>query len=467
MPDKNLRYEQINWGWLNDYTGNKFAPITFYDNLYTKDGKTFKGIFEQTIEDIKSGEIIAGKAKQLVWVDEEENVISYGTGSQSHPIYFEEGIPKPCADRISVDIAGNIQPKFDDKSQKSIPNYGILYNIMSNKIYNTKETLPTTVDGIEDTEFWNNISKMDDGSLYSDYILAESIEGDTIIGTTSITSPIFNGNIKFNNPIGLKFTGDINDVTTQVTESNKTFTTTLTLKNSGVTTGTYGQESTKTLNNGSTFIVPYFKVDAKGRITAAGEHTMTMSSSASKLNIKQISSIAATDKYYLTASKGVSGDQELYSSSYVYLTKEDDTSEAVLMGAAWNDYAEYRRQIKTIPAGYCVASNNNGQVYKTTEMYQACDGIVSDTFGFAIGKTDEYQTPLAVSGRVLAYCHGNREDYNAGDTVCAGPEGKVYKMTREEIKEYPDRIVGIVSEIPDYEKWNNKDIDNRIWIKVK
>jgi hypothetical protein len=40
-------------------------------------------------------------------------------------------------------------------------------------------------------------------------------------------------------------------------------------------------------------------------------------------------------------------------------------------------------------------------------------------------------------------------------------------MTREEIKEYPDRIVGIVSEIPDYEKWNNKDIDNRIWIKVK
>jgi hypothetical protein len=39
------------------------------------------------------------------------------------------------------------------------------------------------------------------------------------------------------------------------------------------------------------------------------------------------------------------------------------------MGAAWNDYAEYRRQIKTIPAGYCVASNNNGQVYKTTEMY--------------------------------------------------------------------------------------------------
>ena len=38
----NLKYEQINWGWLNDYSGYKFAPITFFDNLYTEDGKSFK-----------------------------------------------------------------------------------------------------------------------------------------------------------------------------------------------------------------------------------------------------------------------------------------------------------------------------------------------------------------------------------------------------------------------------------------
>ena len=40
-------------------------------------------------------------------------------------------------------------------------------------------------------------------------------------------------------------------------------------------------------------------------------------------------------------------------------------------------------------------------------------------------------------------------------------------MTREEIKEYPDRIVGIVSEIPTYEKWNNVYTKNRIWIKIR
>lgn len=140
-----------------------------------------------------------------------------------------------------------------------------------------------------------------------------------------------------------------------------------------------------------------------------------------------------------------------------------------LYGAAWNDYAEFRTQSEIIEPGYCVASSNNGQVYKTTEKFQACDGIVSDTFGFAIGETDKCKTPLAVAGRVLVYFHGNREDYQAGDTVCAGPEGKVMKMTREEIKEYPDRIIGIVSEIPEYETWGsgNVEVNNRIWIKVK
>ena len=142
---------------------------------------------------------------------------------------------------------------------------------------------------------------------------------------------------------------------------------------------------------------------------------------------------------------------------------------SILYGAVWNDYAEYRNQLEDIEPGYCVASKDNGQIYKTVEKFQACDGIVSDTFGFAIGETDECKTPLAVAGRVLAYCEGDRNDYHAGDTVCAGPEGKVCKMTREEIKEYPDRIIGVVSEIPEYEFWGtgNIAVNGRIWIKVK
>ena len=142
---------------------------------------------------------------------------------------------------------------------------------------------------------------------------------------------------------------------------------------------------------------------------------------------------------------------------------------AQVYGAVWNDYAEFRDQKEEIKPGYCVASTDNGQVYKTTEKFQACDGIVSDTFGFAIGETENCKTPLAVAGRVLAYCEGSKYDYHAGDTVCAGPGGKVVKMTREEIREWPDRIIGIVSEIPEYETWGsgNVAVNDRIWIKVK
>jgi hypothetical protein len=115
-----------------------------------------------------------------------------------------------------------------------------------------------------------------------------------------------------------------------------------------------------------------------------------------------------------------------------------------------------------------VASTDDGKVYKTNEKLQACDGIVSDTFGFSIGETEGCRTPIAVAGRVLAYCEGDRNDYHAGDTVCASANGKICKMTREEIREYPDRIVGVVSEIPQYEVWDNGiEVKGRIWVKVK
>ena len=45
-------------------------------------------------------------------------------------------------------------------------------------------------------------------------------------------------------------------------------------------------------------------------------------------------------------------------------------------------------------------------------------------------------------------------------------------MTREEIQKYPDRIVGTVSCVPEYEEWGDRDrgpvrVNGRIWIKVK
>lgn len=138
-------------------------------------------------------------------------------------------------------------------------------------------------------------------------------------------------------------------------------------------------------------------------------------------------------------------------------------------GAVWNDYAEYRRTKNNVQPGYCVIETGKGDLIKSSERLQPGANIVSDTFGFAIGETEQTKTPLAVSGRVLAYPYEDRDSYQAGDPVCSGPNGTISKMTREEVREYPDRIIGTVSEIPDYEIWGtgNVKVNNRIWIKVK
>ena len=138
------------------------------------------------------------------------------------------------------------------------------------------------------------------------------------------------------------------------------------------------------------------------------------------------------------------------------------------MGAAWNDFAEYRICNDDFIAGQVVCENGDDTLSISTERMQPAANIISDTFGFAIGETDIANCPIAVAGRVLAYPYENRNEYKPGDAVCAGPNGTVSKMTREEIKEYPDRIIGTVSAIPNYDTWGEKNVqvNNRIWIKI-
>ena len=86
-----------------------------------------------------------------------------------------------------------------------------------------------------------------------------------------------------------------------------------------------------------------------------------------------------------------------------------------------------------------------------------------------MGETDKAKTPIALAGRVLAYPYEDRNIFMAGDAVCAGPNGTVSKMSREEIMMYPERIIGTVSAVPNYEFWgeHNIPVNGRIWIKIK
>lgn len=143
-------------------------------------------------------------------------------------------------------------------------------------------------------------------------------------------------------------------------------------------------------------------------------------------------------------------------------------------GAVWNDYAECRQSDCNEP-GRVVFEKGDDTLTKTEKRLQHFAGVISDTWGFSQGETDKAKTNIAVAGRVLVYTYQNRNNYKPGDCVCAASNGTIDIMTREEIIKFPDRIVGTVSCVPDYDEWGggkNADrdpvkINGRIWIKVK
>ena len=137
-----------------------------------------------------------------------------------------------------------------------------------------------------------------------------------------------------------------------------------------------------------------------------------------------------------------------------------------LSTGAHADYAEDRKSLTNEP-GRVYKETNECILVKTDKRLIPGCSVCSDTYGTSI-PGDEDGIPFAVSGRVLVYPEGNRNDYTAGQAVCCGPNGTVTLMTREEIKEYPDCILGYTAGIPDEETWSHPTVElkGRIWIRL-
>lgn len=145
---------------------------------------------------------------------------------------------------------------------------------------------------------------------------------------------------------------------------------------------------------------------------------------------------------------------------------------ANVYGAVWNDFAEFREGPANIP-GYVFSEVGDDTIELSHKRLQPGSMICSDTYGFAIGETDKAITPIAVAGRVLAYPMEDREEYryHIGGFVGASENGRVTIMTPDEVRNYPESIIGTISAVPDYEEWGAEGhkvrVDGRVWIKVK
>ena len=187
-------------------------------------------------------------------------------------------------------------------------------------------------------------------------------------------------------------------------------------------------------------------------------------------NVKTTS--ATTGTYYIlgVTDTTTNSNKQVYHAAAYSSASENNTgikfnNTGVLFGAAWNDFAEYRECDFVIP-GTCVVETGFGTL-KVSETYLLpAASIVTDTYGMVIGEESETSLPVAVAGRVLAFVE-DKEKLEVGDALKTAPDGKLAKMTRREIRKYPDRIVGYVSEFPSYEEWHNVKVNDRIWVKIK
>ena len=260
-------------------------------------------------------------------------------------------------------------------------------------------------------------------------------------------------------------------------------------------TGTLNGTATKATQdgNGATISSTYLKLSGgtmTGKLNLLGGQYNYHSDTASyclncgNSDIVQVNSIYTADvsdgmsegiHFYRDGSKW---DTMTANSGTFYFASNHDSSAGLtgtatiragaVYGAVWNDYAEYRSGETTEP-GKVVKECPDGTLRITESRLEPGCEIISDTFGFAIGETEDCKTPIAASGRVLAYPFEDRNTFELGQAVCSGPNGTVSKMTREEIMMYPERIIGTVSEIPNYETWGtgNIQVSGRIWIRIR
>ena len=121
------------------------------------------------------------------------------------------------------------------------------------------------------------------------------------------------------------------------------------------------------------------------------------SGTSDKSNKLQVTSGTTNTKYYIL---GINPQETGVSDDYrtVYFAGSDPnasenqsgiyyTSTGVLMGAAWNDYAE-RRQCETTEPGTCVVEVGDGSLRVSDDYLLPGANIISDTYGMCIGDED-------------------------------------------------------------------------------
>ena len=394
------------------------------------------------------------------FTNQNKNLVLAGpsTGSAAAPTFralVEDDIPTISASKASL---GSVSNNADLNGVTGAKGDIIYWSAADTPAHltNTSSTTKHFLSITNQVPSWVTLSKSDVGLGNVENTKLSTWTGSTNIGTVgTITSGTWNGTA-----IAAGYIGDLSGTYVKLDGSNNM---TGTLSTKRTTTGNFIDLLQNTVSCGC------LRLDTLGTTSAEGWADLLLGNTE-KSNVAN----NASGRVYLANSEGTwleikAMHNTLAGSTRDYININNWLNATGVTGAVWNDYAEFRKTNKEAKAGQVVVDNDDGSLSITDKRLMPGAQIVSDTFGFSIGETKEAKTPLAVSGRVLVYTYRPREEYHAGMVVCSAPNGTIDIMTREEIQQYPDAIIGIVSEIPEYEEWGTGKVkvDGRIWIKVR
>jgi len=431
------------------------------------------------VKNYRNGLSIGGGSGNLFWKgDRVVTGSAAALGSATKPVYLSAGRLYACNDTLDVGISGVAAKATILETARTIhvnlaSTTAASFNGSVNVSPGVTGTLPIANGGTGATTATGVLTNLGITATAAelnklDGVTATTTELNYIDGVTSNIQTQLNAKL----PNTTTYAGS-SSVGGSATSAEKVNTNLIIKLNSGTTEGTnlftFNGSTAKTIDVTPTAIGAYTKTEIDTKLS-----NLSITNATNATNVYVNNTTAATKYYVVGSSLTSAGNSALYRA---YNTSGSSNtagvyfqgSTGVLYGAAWNDYAEFRKTEEKIEPGRVVVETGKGDLVLSTERLQPGAEIVSDTFGFAIGETDECQTPIAATGRVLAYPYEDRNSYQAGDAVCAGPNGTVSKMTEEEICKYPHRIIGTVSEIPDYETWGQSQIkvNNRIWIRIR
>ncbi|GHT01799.1 hypothetical protein AGMMS49525_03580 [Bacteroidia bacterium] len=123
------------------------------------------------------------------------------------------------------------------------------------------------------------VGTVNDGYAYANHVHPTEVQNELNTASTTMAPSVDIVNdslaVKLNRTSQFGLTGDV--LVSSANIGNESFA--ATLKNSGVTSGAYGETAAQSPPWGGTFSVPSFTVDANGRVTLAGSHTVKIQDS--------------------------------------------------------------------------------------------------------------------------------------------------------------------------------------------